>query len=308
MFENQYNAGAGGAAAPKKPKKHRLSAGLGVIGAVIAVFVALSLMMSAHTTIEEGTAGIRYRFGEIQEIYFTPGWKWMAPFVDRVEVVDTREQVLEYHLTAYTKDTQTVEDIECQLNFQYDTSQLENIVRNIGIGNVPSKLIDPSVSSFMKNDVGKYKAEELVQNRSGLQEQVEQELREALDDYGIQIRNLNIKNIDFEDNFEAAVAAKVIAEQNAQETKNKTEIIREEANQEVVKATAEADAAKVKADAEAYAIEVIQKQLSASPEYVDYIIAEKWDGKWPEVMGNEVNPFVIMGNGGTAVQVPTGGQ
>ena len=49
----------------------------------------------------------------------------------------------------------------------------------------------------------------------------------------------------------------------------------------------------------------IQKQLDASPEYIRLQMVEKWNGSWPSVMGNEVNPFVLMdgdSNGSTGTE------
>ena len=234
---------------------------------VVLAIITLICLLFGHKTIQQGYVGIKYQFGEVVETGLTPGWKWHAPFVQRIETVDTREQVYEGTISAYTRDTQTVEGIEFTVNWSYDVSQLENIIQTIGLGNVESKLIVPQVNSVTKNATGKYKAEELVQNRSMLQEQVEAELRESFATYGINIHAFNIKNLDFEDSFEDVIRAKVAAEQEALRKQNETVAKEEEAKQLLIAAQAEADAKKLAADAEAYAIQVIQEQLSSSPEY-----------------------------------------
>ena len=73
-------------------------------------------------------------------------------------------------------------------------------------------------------------------------------------------------------------------------TKEKEELAR----QQVIEAQAQADSEKIKADAQAYSIEVIQEQLNQSPEYIEYQKVQRWDGKLPQVMGENVNPFVSM--------------
>ena len=50
----------------------------------------------------------------------------------------------------------------------------------------------------------------------------------------------------------------------------------------------------LQAVAEAYAIELIQKQLQSSPQYIQLQMVEKWNGEWPQVMGDTVNPFVSL--------------
>ena len=52
-----------------------------------------------------------------------------------------------------------------------------------------------------------------------------------------------------------------------------------------------------RSEAEAYSIQVIQEQLSASPEYTQLQMVERWNGEWPQVMGSTVNPFVTIGGG-----------
>lgn len=265
------------------------------VALVVLAIITLICLLFGHKTIQQGYVGIKYQFGEVVETGLTPGWKWHAPFVQRIETVDTREQVYEGTISAYTRDTQTVEGIEFTVNWSYDVSQLENIIQTIGLGNVESKLIVPQVNSVTKNATGKYKAEELVQNRSMLQEQVEAELRESFATYGINIHAFNIKNLDFEDSFEDVIRAKVAAEQEALRKQNETVAKEEEAKQLLIAAQAEADAKKLAADAEAYAIQVIQEQLSSSPEYTQLQMVEKWNGEWPQVMGSTVNPFVTIG-------------
>lgn len=196
--------------------------------------------------------------------------------------------------SAYTKDTQTVERIQIKVNYYYDISSLATLIRTIGVDNVETKLVIPQLNSILKNAVGKYKAEELVQNRSLLQEMVETELRDSLGKNGVIVSAVNIENLDFEDSFERSVRDKVAAEQEALRVKNETAAKEEEAKQLVIAAEAEAAAKRVQADADAYAIQVIQEQLSASPEYINLIKAQNWNGVLPQVMGNSVNPFVSL--------------
>ena len=133
-----------------------------------------------------------------------------------------------------------------------------------------------------------------MQNRTIVQESIEEKLRESLGQSGIIVVSFAIENLDFEDGFEEAIRAKVVAEQEALKMQNKTKEKEELARQPVIEAQAEAESQKIRADAEAYAIEAIQKQLQQSPEYIELQRVQKWDGKYPQVMGNSVNPFVAL--------------
>ena len=261
---------------------------------VLLAAALVALGSASFTIIEEGYIGVKYQFGKIVDDSLSAGLNFKVPFVQTIRQVDVREQMYQMDANAYTKDTQTVEGIQTKLNYVYDRGELSNIIRNIGINNVESKLLIPQMQSIVKNEIGQYKAEDLVQNRTTVQESIEDKLRESLGQSGIIVVSFAIENLDFEDGFEEAIRAKVVAEQEALKMQNKTKEKEELARQMVIEAQAEAESQKIRADAEAYAIEAIQKQLQQSPEYIELQRVQKWDGKYPQVMGNSVNPFVAL--------------
>ncbi len=261
---------------------------------VLLAAALVALGSASFTIIEEGYIGVKYQFGKIVDDSLSAGLNFKVPFVQTIRQVDVREQMYQMDANAYTKDTQTVEGIQTKLNYVYDRGELSNIIRNVGINNVESKLLIPQMQSIVKNEIGQYKAEDLVQNRTTVQESIEDKLRESLGQSGIIVVSFAIENLDFEDGFEEAIRAKVVAEQEALKMQNKTKEKEELARQMVIEAQAEAESKKIRADAEAYAIEAIQKQLQQSPEYIELQRVQKWDGKYPQVMGNSVNPFVAL--------------
>lgn len=267
---------------------------LGVTGIALIV-LALILGVASFSLVPEGNVGVKLQFGRIVANDLSAGAHFHLPFVEAIRTVDVREQIYETSTDGYTKDTQTVENVQVKLNYVYDQSQLSTIIRTIGIENVESKLVIPQVNSVLKNAIGRFRAEELVQNRAALQEQVETELRESLATNGIVVTGFNIESLDFEEAFEQAIRLKVEAEQEALRMQNETVTKQEQARQTVIAAQAAADSQRLQAESEAYAIELIQKQLQASPEYIQLQMVEKWNGEWPQVMGNTVNPFVTIG-------------
>ena len=291
MYNERYNTND----STNPVKKNKIPRFLRIPLIVICTLLALIIIVSSIKIIPEGYVGVKYRVATLVDTSIGAGPHVCIPFIEKIRKIDVREQVYEAQTTAYTKDTQTVENIAIKVNYSYSTDKLDVLIRTIGVNNVESKLIMPQLNSVLKNEVGKYKAEELVQNRSALQESVEDSLRSNLDGYGVVVTALNIIDVDFEDSFEQTIREKVAAEQEAQKVKNETVKKEELAKQEVIAAEANAQAKKIEADADAYAIKVVQEQLDKSPNYNDYIRAQAWDGHLPEVMGNTVNPFVTMG-------------
>lgn len=259
---------------------------------IILVSVLIVMGSLSFAVIDEGYIGVKYQFGRIVDTNLSAGLNFKLPFVQTIRTVDIREQMYEMNTTAYTKDTQTVENLQVKLNYIYDKALIGNLIRNVGVANVETKLIIPQMQSTMKNAIGQVRAEDLVQNRAAVQESIEDTLRTSLGNSGIIVVSFAMENLDFEDGFEETIRAKVAAEQQALTMQNKTKEKEELAKQAVIEAQAQADSEKIKADAQAYSIEVIQKQLNQSPEYIKYQQIQRWNGKLPQVMGENVNPFV----------------
>ena len=267
-----------------------------VLVIIILVFVAI-LLGSSFTIVNEGYVGVKYRFGKIERDDLTAGLNFHIPFIEDIVQVDIREQVYAVTTDAYTSDTQSVNELQLKVNYCYDSSMLSNIIRNIGVSNVETKLLVPNVQKIAKDAIGKVKAEQLVQSRADVTTEIQNSLTEILDDYGIVVTAFAIENLSFDSAFEESIQAKVIAEQDALKMENKTKEKQEEAKQVVIAAQADADSKRIAAEAEADAIKVIQEQLQSSPNYIEYLKVDRWNGQLPQVVSDGVNPFVALDSG-----------
>lgn len=268
---------------------------------IVITVLVLIVLFNCFSVVNEGYIGVKYQFGKIVSSDLSAGLNFHIPFIEEIQQVDTREQIYSVQTDAYTSDTQTVDNLGLKLNYYYDGTKLPEIIRSIGIGNVETKLLVPNVAKISKDEIGKVKAENLVQNRSDVQNAIYEALKVTLEPQGIIVTAFAIENLSFEDAFEQSIQAKVIAAQDALKMQNKTAEREEEAKQKVIAAQAEADSQKIKADAEAYAIQAVQEQLAKSPNYIDYLKITNWDGVLPQAIGTEVNPFIALdGSSSTA--------
>ena len=268
---------------------------IGIFAFIIAIVVLLLIVVfNCFTIVNEGFIGVKYTFGKITQDNLTPGLNVCIPFIEEIKQIDTREQVYSVTSDAYTSDTQTVNELQLKLNYRYDSSKLSDIIRNIGIDNVENKLLVQNVAKISKNEIGKVKAEELVQSRYEVQQIIQDNLTQELAPSGIIVVSFAIENLSFDDAFESSIQAKVIAAQDALKMENKTKEKEEEAKQMVIAAQAKADSTKIEADAQAYAIEAVQKQLQNSPDYIDYLKINNWNGELPQIIGDGINPFVNL--------------
>lgn len=272
----------------KKPNVTKI-----VLIAVIVVALVV-LVFNCFSVVDEGYIGVKYQFGKIVDSSLSAGLNFHIPFIEEIRPVDIREQIYSVQTNAYTSDTQTVDSLSLKLNYCYDPTQLSDIIRSTGIENVETKLLVPNVAKISKNEIGKVRAEDLVQSRSEVQDAIYEVLKETLAPNGIVVTAFAIENLDFDDAFEESIQAKVIAAQDALKMQNKTVEREEEARQKVIAAQAEADSQRIKAEAEAYAIQVVQEQLAKSPTYIDYLKINNWNGELPQAIGNDINPFIVL--------------
>lgn len=266
---------------------------------IIIVLLLLIILFNAFSIINEGFIGVKYRFGKIVQDDLSAGLNFHIPFIEEIEQVDIREQIYAVATDAYTSDTQSVNSLQLKLNYCYDGTKLSDIIRNIGISNVETKLLVPNVQKIAKDAIGKVKAEQLVQSRADVTNEIQNSLTQILSKDGIVVTAFAIENLNFDTAFEESIQAKVIAEQDALKMENKTKEKEEVAKQTLIAAQAEADAKRISAEAEADAISLIQKQLANSPNYIDYLKIERWNGELPQVVSDGVNPFVALEGSGT---------
>ncbi len=132
-------------------------------------------------------------------------------------------------------------------------------------------------------------------------------LQDKLTQYHIIITSISITDFQFSPSFTTAIEAKVTAEQNALAAQNQLQVVNFTAQQQIIQATAnatalvlqaqgQANATIISANATATQIQLINAQLTSSPEFIQYLYAKGWDGKLPIYWssGNGTAPFLLL--------------
>ncbi len=195
------------------------------------------------------------------------------PFFWKVIVINTRARKLEDTATVSTNDLQS---IWISVAFTYQITQdwvLEIFRRFWDDDNVDSNLAIPSAKEVVRSVVAKYKADELITRRAEVSSLIQERLQLKLNEFWLQVTDINIQDIKFSDQFQQSIENKVKAEQDALAKKNELEKTKYEAEQQVVRATAEAEQIKIQAEA-------VRSQWGK--EYVNLKWIEKRDGKLPQ--------------------------
>ena len=265
---------------PKKPSFK------GVKWAVIGL-AAILVAANSFTIVPAGNTGVVLTLGEVSSTPLSEGFHLKAPFIQQVEDMSNKIQVFNATATAVSRDLQTVNS-EIAVNYRLVSDKSPDMYKNVGL-EYSTILVSPVVQECMKSATAKYNAEQLITERESVSTEVKTALDEKLNIYGIYIEKFNIVNFDFTEEFNNAIEAKQVAEQNLLKTKTEQEqakvVAKTEAEKKVIAANAEAEAILAQAQAQADANKLLEESLSSK--VIAYEQIQKWDGVMPKVTGKD---------------------
>lgn len=233
------------------------------------------ILMASVVLVQAGNRGVLLRFGAAYGD-LAEGIHLITPGMDSVIMMETRTQKEESKATAASKDLQTV-TTSLALNFHVDPNKVASIYRNVGT-EYNSRIIDPAVQESLKTVTAKYTAEELIKNRAQVKAEVQEDITTRLKAYDILVEpaGLSITNFDFSPEFNHAIEAKQVAQQDAEKQKYVLQQAELQKQTDVTKAEGTAKAAQLNAES----LKVQGGALVIAREWI-----EKWDGKLPSVSG-----------------------
>jgi regulator of protease activity HflC (stomatin/prohibitin superfamily) len=195
-----------------------------------------------------------------------------VPFIQTVKKINVQIQKTDATETAASRDLQDI-TTEVAVNWSIDPSDAEWVYQRLGDeAALSSKVIDPVVSNAVKAVTAKYNAEDLVEKRDLIAEQIKTQIVNALAAYKVQVQGVNITNFRFSQEYTQAIEQKQVAQQRAQQAQYDLERIKVQAEQEVAQAQGQSQAQKL-------------LQSTLTPELIQLKAVEKWNGVLPQVTG-----------------------
>ncbi len=280
----------------------------------VVVVAAVAAVSNSWYTIDQGDRGVLLTNGALSSVV-EPGLHFKLPFLQRVEQISLRQQVLKWGcqnegscenmpaLQSYSRDQQ-VADMRVTVNFHVPESEVGAVYTNYGsIASLADRVIARKAPQEIKTVFGQYDAVSVIQNRAKFNQDVTNAISKVTDGPVI-IDGVQVENIKFSNAYEQAVEARMTAqvevqkqEQNLQQEKIKADIAVTQAKGRADSVKAEADASayrtKVEGEATADAIKLRAAALANNPLLVELTKAEKWNGQLPTQMipGSTV-PFI----------------
>lgn len=255
------------------------------IGAIVAaiIIILIVLIASSISIVPAGHKGVQLNMGAVTGTIYNEGINFKIPFIQSVEIIDTRVQKYESSdNSSASKDLQTIVS-SIAVNYRVDSSKADKLYQNIGL-NYENTVISPAISECIKSATSQYTAEELITKRGEVSELMKETLQSKLDDKYILIDSFNVINFEFSEAFNTSIEEKQIAEQNALKAQYDLQRIKTEAEQTITQASGEAEAMRIK-----------NEQITENIIMLEFI--NKWNGEMPQYYGGDGNLFFGLGNG-----------
>lgn len=292
----------------------------GIVGAVALALVLVVGLVCAIICLERipaGYVGVVYNMnGGVDGEVLTQGWHVVSP---TKKVTTYSIGIEQSYLTAEdkgdskddesfsipTSDGKTVR-VNLEFSYRFDEDRVaETFVTFKGKSGetIKDTFIKPKVIAWTQEVSANYPVTDIFgDKRTEINAELDTYLRGKFDQYGIIIDTVNFTDISVDDETAAAIQKKVTAQQElelanieaqtarVQAEKNK-EVAEIAAKQAIVEAEATAEVLRIEAEAEAMANQKIAASLT--PELIEKLKYEQWNGQLPNVTG--ADSIISMG-------------
>ena len=296
----------------------------GKIGAIVLAIVMVIGMALAAMCLERvptGHVGVVYNMnGGVDGEVLTQGWHMVSP---TKKVTTYSIGIEQSYLTASNKgdskndesfSTPTADGksltVDLEFSYRFDETCITNtFTRFKGQSgeDVKNTFIKPKMIAWTQEVTAKYPVTDVFgDKRQELNEALDVYLKEKFVPYGIVIDTVNFTNIATDEETQAAIQKKVTAQQEMElaEIESKTAKIQAEKDKEVALIAAQKDKEKAEIEAEMLKIEAegkaqaemiaaeaqaeANRKIAASltPELIEKIKYEQWNGELPKVQGD----------------------
>ncbi len=261
---------------------------------IVVLVVVLIIGWSTFVIVPAGHRGVVLWWGSVETRIMGEGLNFIVPIAERVIKVDVKVQPHPFReIDASSKEYQNVK-MTGMMNFHIDPAYVNDLYQKVGL-DFADKVIDPAFNDFVKEVVPTYPIGEILPKREEIRKRAMTKLGENLSRYHIIVDDIYFANIRFSPEYEGAIEAKQVAQQQV-ETQKQVLAQREiEAQQKVATAKGEAQSILVVAQGQAQANDALSKSIT--PILVQYKGIEKWNGILPQVSGGAV-PFIELGKMG----------
>lgn len=298
----------------------------GKVGAVflgVAMFIGIIIFFMCMKKVPAGYIGVVYDMsGGIDGELLTQGWHVVSP-TKKVTIYsigieqsyltseDKGDSKKDESFNIPTSDGKTVK-VNLEFSYRFDPDRVaDTFIQFKGRSgeDVKDTFIKPKIIAWTQEISATYPVTDIFgDKRTQINAELDTYLKQKFEPYGIIIDTVNFTDISVDDETAAAIQKKVTAQQELElanieaqtakvqaekdkevaliEAEKNKETAQIQAEQERIKAQGEADAKRIAAEAEAEANRKIAESLT--PELIEKIKLEQWNGDVPKVQGDSM--------------------
>ena len=230
--------------------------GLYILAAVLLILV----VFKGIKIVPQSEKYVVERFGRLSAV-LGPGINLIVPFIDHVA---HRISILERQLPAMSQDAITADNVLVQVESSVFFRILHPEKTVYRIRDV-DEAIATTVAGIVRSEIGRMELDEVQSNRSQLTDTIKQSLKEAVDDWGIEVTRAELLDVNLDEATRAAMLQQLNAERARRalvtEAEGKRRAVELQADGELYAAEQIAKARRIQADAEAYATGVVAQAI-----------------------------------------------
>lgn len=276
-----------------------------IIASGLLFFGGCILLASAIITVPAGHVKVATLFGKVQNDTYLEGLHIVNPLLE-FTAFDLRQKTHK-ETAGIPAEDKLITKMDVSVQYRTIGVMAPDILKNTGTTRALIQVhLIPKLRSILREQ-GKGVAtsqdffKESIQRQ--LQETLQLGLAESLAPKGLRVETVLIRDVQLPAVIRTAITETKQREQEVLKQQAELERFATEQDQKVKQAESEFKAAKLEAqkikalaDAEAYKIDVINKTLARSPNYIELKKVEQWNGVLPVYTGGNNIPMIDLRN------------
>jgi len=273
------------------------------IGIISVMLAAVTLLTATIITVPAGHVKVATLFGKVQDHTYKEGLHMVNPLLE-FTAFDCRQKTHK-ETAGIPAEDKLITKMDVSVQYRTIGEMAPDILRNTGTTEalIQVHLIPKLRSILREQGKGVEKSQDFF--RESIQRQLQQSLQVGLEEYlapkGIQVETVLIRDVVLPEVIRTAITETKKREQEVLKQQAELERFATEQDQKVKQAESELRAAKLEAqkikelaDAEAYKIDVINRTLAKSPNYIELKKVEQWNGILPVYTGGNNIPMIDL--------------
>lgn len=245
---------------------------------IIIALAAIGLFVLSQSlfAVNERELAIKFKLGEIVRSDYEPGLHWKTPFINNVRFFDGRLQTMDASPARIITTEKKYVLVDSFVKWRIGNVEKFYRTMNGGDLNLADRTLQPIVNKQLRDAFGERTIQAVVSGeRDQVMDLLTQNIRSQSEQYGIEIVDVRVKRVDFEDEISDSVFRQMRTERQrvAKEFRARglaeAERIRADADRQYTTLLAEAyrDAEKIRGEGDATSAEIYARAYNKNREF-----------------------------------------